>query len=211
MLLTKLASLIQHILPNLDSESLRLLLSKRLVKPNDLGEFLLQDDAVDFIDAKDVEKFEKLQQGLKADLSTKTALRSEWLYVCASSALKASGKRTAKPKFSNILGKPMPTRWPVGGVSAAVAQLSFPAPVRVYKDMVNHRWQSYFPGVGSRSRPFHVYGDEEGLRLLGQWAWQEVLLREGRLVSDCPIAGLFLVAAGAAASSSHASASSRRA
>lgn len=87
--------------------------------------------------------------------------------------------------------------------------MGFLAPVRVYTHLVNHRWQCYFPGVGSRPRSFHVYGDEEGVRLLGHWSWQQVLLREGRLISECPIADLFLITGGAVARSRARASSSR--
>lgn len=102
--MTKLLNLITSILPDLDSEALKSLLPKRLVKLNDWGEILLQDEAVDFIDSKDIEKFDKMQQRLKVEMTATTALRTEWLHVCTSKAMKAVKKRSTA-SFVNILGR----------------------------------------------------------------------------------------------------------
>lgn len=81
--------------------------------------------------------------------------------------------------------------YPNGEVDIAMARDICPYPVRVYEDGANARWQVFWPGVGSRSRAWHLHGHTEACRQVLAWAWQERLAADGAPMEACPIKGLF--------------------
>lgn len=209
---SKLNLLLMQVFPNMNGEEVERVLAQRLTPPCDLGDFILQESFEDFIDQKDLKAFHDQKKTAESSMQSAASVRKEWLqFKALRVALRAGGgnRGKVKKKFVNFGGAPFPDKFPGTDMSSDEAQRFCPAPLRVYRDAVNMRWQIHIPSVASRSRAFSVYGLALALRLVLQWAWSERLLRGGMPIDACPMSDLFLpeseapvAAVGAAASSS---------
>ena len=188
------------------------MVANRMRVHNDWGEFLVDGCATDLLDEQDVKEFERNVAAVRARESESAAdnFRTEFAATRRSAAIssRASSRSKASRKFVTSSGQKIRGEWTGCDMEIAPASLMCPSPCRLYKDQVNGRWQIYYPGVGSRSRSFHLHGPAEGLRQLLVWGRTEVLMRAGLELTECPIVGLF--ERRAADGGSHASSSTAR-
>lgn len=123
--------------------------------------------------------------------------RKAWVHrklaLASGKSAGAQSKAKASPTvFENEAGSSIARqRWPCGSIDIALASSLCPAPVRIYADSANGRWQVYFPGMASRSRSWAAHGLSEACRQVLEWAWAEVLALQGLPKSECPITDLF--------------------
>lgn len=133
------------------------------------------------------------------------AFRKEWAErkkeVASERNEQPKAPRTERsPSFSSEACEPISQQpWPAGAISLEFASSVCPAPVRIYEDHSNGRWQVFFPGIASRSRSWAAHSHAEAARQVLEWAWCEVLELQGWPKSACPIVGL-IRAPGAGAS-----------
>ena len=144
------------------------------------------------IDEKDLAAFQRERENMARKNSDSEELRREWLTWRAQQRERQHpSDRPPPPVYTTVDGANLREEFVTGDMTREEAQAFCPSPVRLYRDPTKLRWQAHFPGVGSRSRAFSLYGPALALRLVLQWAWSETLLQNGLSTSACPVRGIF--------------------
>lgn len=189
-----LEGLMRRLLPSISEEDFLNIMAKRMVQPAVWDEVLALEENSDLVDEQDQKHASQVVQQVKSQKEQSHTFKRTWV-VRRTTRQSASGSRQKPSKpvaFKACSGaKIAPMPFPTSGVTLALAIRCVPDLVRLYEDSVNHRWQVYWAGVGSRSRSWLLHCYLPALRQVLQWSWAEVLSRKGLPLSQCPIRNLF--------------------
>lgn len=188
-----LEGLLGKLAPSLKGEASLNILSGRMRANNVFDDIFSCEDAADLVDDQDRDELATAVRKATSEREATQSCLTEW--VAKRSAIRKKGGKSRnkskdghKKSFKNVAGAEIKRfMFPKSRITKEIAMRICPRPVHIYEDEANSRWQVFWKGVGRRSRSWFMYRHFGAAKLVLQWAWKEVLAREG-LSTAAPVA-----------------------
>ena len=190
-----LTGLIKHAYPKIQETELLEILRKRVAcKGSELSELLATPEIEEGLTAAEqAEQRAWAESAATAETAQDGPSYRKAVFELQARLATAKGKKGARAGGS-AKGATAKGAWqgpskfePKENMSAREAQPYFPFQARVFRDSWSMRWTAFWPGRGSISRSFQLYGEVGALTLCCRWAWElSATLHD----QPCPFEGL---------------------